>query len=65
MKSLDINFKNYKKNLTKNFLNKKVNVLYLNRNGLPEHLLRNCIIFYLRGLSVHYSVTLINNEIIK
>jgi hypothetical protein len=60
MKFLSINFENSKYNLTK-----KANVLYLNCSGLLELLVRSKIIFYNCSLSVHYSNTLLTNEIIK
>lgn len=48
--------------MEKNLLTKKINIIYLTRNGLLEPLGQSQVIPYLRGLSKYYSITLISYE---
>lgn len=62
MNSLDIKLKTTEKNKDTSIVNKKANIIYLTRNGLLEPLGQSQVMSYLRGLSDHYSITLITYE---
>ena len=59
---MNINIKKSKKNIDKDIFTKKINILYITRNGLLEPLGQSQVMAYLRGLSEYYSITLISYE---